>query len=298
MFGYIRLQKPESKIREYEYYRATYCGLCRSLGKCTGQCSRLMLSYDMAFMVLVRLTLAGIRPTVRRGRCLVHPLRRRPMVKPAKGSEEDRIFSLCACATVLLSYHKLRDDITDEHGGLRLRAAVLRPLISPLRRRASKQYADLEALICDRLEALSLWERGNEASVDRPAEIFGELLAGVLSYGLDGPQKRIALQIGMHVGKWVYLADAVDDYEEDVRRGRYNPLIRVYGENFDQEARQALLTAMIAELCEAERGFDLLNYPDTNMEGVVKNIIYIGMPQTAEALLLGRQKGGENERSL
>ena len=57
MFGYIRPEKTECKLREYEYYRGVYCGLCRSLGKCTGQCSRMMLGYDFTFMALVRLAL-------------------------------------------------------------------------------------------------------------------------------------------------------------------------------------------------------------------------------------------------
>ena len=143
MFGYIRLNKPECKMREYEYYRAVYCGLCRSLGRCTGQCSRMTLSYDMTFMALVRLALEEIRPTVKRGRCVVHPLRARPMVKPPVASGEEAIFSLCACATVLLSYHKIKDDEKDERGSSRVRAAALRPLLSPLRRRANKRIAGL-----------------------------------------------------------------------------------------------------------------------------------------------------------
>ena len=303
MFGYIRLNKPECKMREYEYYRAVYCGLCRSLGRCTGQCSRMTLSYDMTFMALVRLALEEIRPTVKRGRCLVHPLRARPMVKPPLASEEEAIFSLCACATVLLSYHKIKDDENDERGSSRVRAALLRPLLAPLRRRANKRIAGLEEKITERLAALAEWERGEGISVDRPAQIFGDLLADLLSFGLEGASARLAETIGRHIGKWIYLADAADDYEEDLRRGRYNPLIRAYGEGFGEAERQSLLVAMTAELCEAEKSFDLLNYPDADLSGVIKNIIYLGMPQRAEALLLGggdacAAKGGKNERSV
>ena len=299
MFGYVRLNKPECKIREYEYYRAVYCGLCRMLGKCTGQCSRLMLSYDMTFMVLVRLALEEIKPTVGRGRCIVHPLRRRPMVKPPKGSAEEQVFSLCASAAVLLSYHKIRDDIADERGMRRLRAALIKPLVAPLRRRAAKRYAPLENTIRGRLAELSTLEKGNGTSMDAPAEIFGRLLADILSYGLEGASEKIASEIGFHTGKWVYLVDAADDLDEDVAKGRYNPLARAYGNEPDRQAREALLVALTAELCEAERGFDLLNYPEGDMEAIVKNIIYLGMPQTAERILLPcGEKGAEHERPL
>ena len=59
MFGYIRILQPELKIREYECYRGIYCGLCRQMGKCTGQCSRLTLRYDAAAMVCLRMAARG-----------------------------------------------------------------------------------------------------------------------------------------------------------------------------------------------------------------------------------------------
>lgn len=299
MFGYIRLNKPESKIREYEYYRAVYCGLCRTMGKCTGQCSRLTLSYDTTFMVLVRLSLEGIRPSIERGRCFLHPLRRRPMVKPKKQSEEEAVFRLCACAAALLSYHKLRDDLADEKGLKRFRAAVMKPFLLPARRRAAKRYAPLEQAITAHLTELSHWEHEGGPSLDAPAEIFGHLLADVLAYGLEGANKRIASEIGFHVGKWVYLLDAADDYEEDLKKKRYNPLIGVYGKTLECHEREALMAALTAELCDAEKGFDLLDYPDGDMEAVIRNIIYIGMPQTAESILMPRcEKGAVNERSV
>ena len=62
MFGYIRPHTPELRVREYEYYKAVYCGLCRSMGKCTGQCSRMTLSYDFAFLSLVRMALSATAP--------------------------------------------------------------------------------------------------------------------------------------------------------------------------------------------------------------------------------------------
>ena len=285
MFGYVKICKPECKIREYEYYRAVYCGLCRSLGRCTGQCSRLMLSYDMTFMVLVRLALEEVKPTFGKRACAVHPFRRRAMALPPKGSAEERIFALGAASTVLLSYHKLRDDVTDERGFRRLRALLARPFAAMLRRRASKRYAPLEELIRRELSALSALEKGDGRSVDAPAETFGRLVAGILSYGLEGARRTIASEIGFRVGKWIYLVDAIDDLSEDVSRGRYNPLASAYGKALDEEDRLGLSAALTAELMEAERGFDLIDYPDGDLRAVVENILYLGMPQTAERVL-------------
>ena len=68
MFGYIRTDTPELRVKENEYYKAVYCGLCRAQGKCTGQCSRMTLSYDMAFLALLRLAVNKDSPIIKKGR--------------------------------------------------------------------------------------------------------------------------------------------------------------------------------------------------------------------------------------
>ena len=54
MFGYVRTMDSELKVKEHELYKATYCGLCRSMGEVCGGSSRLTLSYDGVFLSLLR----------------------------------------------------------------------------------------------------------------------------------------------------------------------------------------------------------------------------------------------------
>ena len=119
MFGYIRPFSSELRIREYQYYRGVYCGLCRAQGRCTGQCSRMTLSYDFAFLALVRLALQNGNPgaqqpdravSFERRRCLPHPLRRRQSLQPGE------VTDYVATCAALLNYHKLLDDRADEKG--------------------------------------------------------------------------------------------------------------------------------------------------------------------------------------
>lgn len=53
MFGYITVNKPELKIREFEVYRSYYCGFCESLRKKYGRLGQLTLSYDLAFVIML-----------------------------------------------------------------------------------------------------------------------------------------------------------------------------------------------------------------------------------------------------
>ena len=289
MFGYVRLYKPEAKMREYEYYRGVYCGVCRALGRCGGQCARLTLQYDTAFLALVRLALEEHEVSFCQKRCIAHPFRAHTEAK------RDGAIDFCAYASTLLTYHKILDDKKDERGAKRFAAGLASPVLRGNSRRARRLYPALDCGIRERLEALAAFEVSGERSIDKPALLFGEVMAFLLSFGLSGSAEKIASTIGRYVGKWVYLADAVDDFEEDVKRGRYNPIAAVYGQGpLPASVWETLGETMIASLMEAEKAFDLLEYSDEDMRGVVHNVLYVGMPNTAREILAKKEKT-ENE---
>ena len=113
VYGYVRPLIPELKVGEYERYRAVYCGLCRSMGRVTGQASRITLSYDMTFFAAVRMILEGTVPRFVPMRCPVHPLNRRLT------AEENPSLRTAAALSAVLCREKNRDDRRDE--SLRIR---------------------------------------------------------------------------------------------------------------------------------------------------------------------------------
>ena len=286
MFGYIKTHAPELRVREQEYYRGIYCGLCRSLGKCTGQCSRLTLSYDFAFMAAVRMALEQKAPTFKPRRCVAHPLKKRAMAEP------DEILSMCAYASGILGYYKVQDDRTDERGGKRARATILSPYMKKLRRRAVKRgYAELDARVGAAMDELARLEAARPLSVDEPAELFGALMSDILAWGLDANEARIARELGRHVGRWIYIVDAADDFEEDRKRRRYNPFDCLWqGGEMTDARREQIRIALICELQEMERAVDLLELDgDTyrDLFGIISNVMYFGMPHAADKVLYG-----------
>lgn len=213
MYGYVRVDKPECKIREFEYYRAVYCGLCHALGRCGGTAARLTLTYDFTFMTLVRMALEGDKPKFVKKRCIAHPLRHHAELAPSGASE------LCARASILLSYRKLSDDVQDEKGARRAMARLARGLFRGSHKRAKRGAAALEKSIAEGLAALAALEREAPPSVDAPAVLFGGVMADILAHGLEGDREKIARAVGMAVGKWVYILDAIDDLTRTSKRG-------------------------------------------------------------------------------
>lgn len=282
MLGYVKTESQELRMREYHYYRALYCGLCHRMGKCTGQCSRLTLSYDFVFLAAVRLSLTGEQVEIKKQRCFLHLLRPRLTVQKCNALD------FCADASALLVYHKILDDLHDERGIKKLRARLLRPLLSRAYKHAKKRYPTLDKTIAAQLAKLSEYETDTYANLgaDALAEQFGKLMEAVFSEGLTDTDARIAATIGRAVGHWIYLADAADDFEEDQKRGRFNPYLRVFGDSPTAADWENLRLALTALLCEAERGFLLIDsYPSPELKEILSNILYLGLPQAADKIL-------------
>ena len=280
MFGYIKTYTPELRVREDEYYKAVYCGLCRAEGKCTGQCSRFTLSYDITFLSLVRMVASDTKVEFKRGRCIAHPLKKRAY---AVSNPE---LEYCAHASALLVYGKCMDDLSDEQGAKKVKAALSKPFVAHMRKKSLKKYVDLDNKITEGLKRLAETEGQRLPSVDIPADCFGEILAEICSYGHEGASKKILYDIGRHIGRWVYIADAIDDCEEDLQKGRFNPFVCLYGGRAPTpEERLNVADSLRLELASAELAFDLLEYGDKrDIQGIIENIIYVGMPKTADKL--------------
>lgn len=281
MFGYVRAHAPELRLREYDCYRALYCGLCKSMGKCTGQCSRLSLSYDFVFLAAVRIALTRETIKAEQVRCMLHPFRKRNAVT---GSET---LAYCAHASALLTYHKLRDDLADERGLKKARAILSMPLFKKAYKKAKRKYPALDNAIAKELAALSAIEKDSDAipSADAPALCFGRLMEAVVSEGLHEHDARIGRAIGQAIGRWIYLVDAADDYPEDCKKNRYNPYRLLFPTEMTEENWRSIQDGLTLILTNAERAHELMDpHPQDEINEIISNILYLGLPNTMEDL--------------
>lgn len=278
MFGYLRTRTSELRLRDYECYRAYYCGLCRAMGACTGQCSRLSLSYDFVFLAAVRCSLLGESSEVKPFRCLIHPAKKRKAVKLSPQ------LAYCADASAILTAGKLSDDRADERGFRKLRATVGGWFFSGAHRSARKRHPGLDRAVREKLALLREYERhGEEHSADELAAVFGDLLAAVFSDGLENADARIAAAMGKAVGYWIYLADAADDFEEDRKKKRFNALRARFGDAMTEDDRASVRLALGSALSDAQCAFELIDkFPHPELKEILSNILYIGMPDTAK----------------
>lgn len=272
IFGYVRPVVTELLVKDYEFYKATYCGVCRAMKKHTGALSGITLSYDSVLLALVRmLYLPDSEIGARKRRCVAHPIKSRPMLDINAATEYTaRVFAI-------LTYYKIKDDLGDEALGKRLLLLPVRPIVR--RGHRLSRLPDVSQIIKDRLDRISELEREKTASVDMGASLFGELLGEVFAYSLSPRERIVAYEFGYYLGRFIYSADAAEDYEEDRLSGKYNPYVLLYeGKSLTRENKESIRCALVFECTRIEASLNLMEFGNRKtIENIVKNIIYRGL---------------------
>ena len=279
MFGYVKPDIKELLVKEHEFYKSTYCGICRSMKKHTGNLSPVTITYDSVFLALVRMAYipdSELGSSMRR--CIAHPAKKKCMLT------DNSAIEYTARAFAILSYYKMKDDLADEGVAKRMLVNLTRPVLA-----SAKKRADLEPLaeiVKDRLEKITKIEKERRPSIDEPAELFGELLGEIFAYGLDGADRVVTYECGYHLGKFILLVDAIDDYEDDLRTGKYNPYVISYGgAKLTRENKQNVKTALLIECKKLENAVNLIPFGNKiTIENIVRNIIYLGLTKKLEFL--------------
>lgn len=273
MFGYVRPFRPELKCKDYDLYRATYCGLCRCLRRRYGLVAPLLLNFDFTFLALL-LWEPEESFTPCRGRCHGNPLRKMPMCPDSPALE------LAADESVILAWWKLRDSVRDDGFWKGLPARGLSALLRPAWRKAARRRPEFDKTVRSCLEELTALEEENCPSLDRTADTFARLLQSAAPS--EGERGRVLSQLLYHLGRWIYLADARDDLEEDRLSGRYNPAAARYGPDGDDKALGLTMDNSLALMGAAlQLGEFGCRRP------LLENIVYLGLPLVQRAVFDG-----------
>ena len=275
MFGYVRPVREELKCKDFDLYRATYCGLCRELRRKYGLLAPMFLNFDFTFLALL-LWPAEQRFVPCRGRCHANPRARKEMC-PA-----DPALEAAADESIILTYWKLRDSARDDGPFSGLPARGLALLLAPAYRKAAVCRPEFDRTVRSCLEELTGLEAENCPSIDRTADTFARILQAAAPPSEDRSRDRALEQLLYHLGRWIYLIDARDDLEEDRASGCYNPVRARYGEGGDD---QALALTLEHSLNLARSAFCV---PDFGCRTpVLENILYLGLPMIQQAVFDG-----------
>lgn len=284
MFGYVVIDKPNILIKDYQTYRGYYCGLCKAIGKHTGQAMRLTLNYDIVLLALLAHNYENTEPEFVKGKCLVHPLG-----KGINYVKSNSILERIADINTILGYYKVCDDVIDEG-----KHRTVKSLLKPYFNKAKKRMPDLARSVEERYEKLRELEKQG-ADENALAECFGTLMMSVADSLTDKSDKNLR-EFSFYLGKWVYVIDAFDDLKQDFGEKNYNPLLKnvtelsetVYNEIETRAHR--ITNEAIDKIISA---YELMDIKIS--EGALSNIIYKGLDSRTEFVI---NKRGEKCRKI
>lgn len=279
MFGYVRPYKPYMRIFEYDIYKAVYCGLCKDMGRRNGFFTRFTLSYDFTFLALMELSVKDKKLEACRQRCIAHPLKK----------------TMCACATddisyssvsaVILTYHKLRDDIADKGIKGKITAMLTLPFFRKPYKKAKAEYPVLAEKIESAMALQKKVEEKKTDGIDIACEPTAQMMSAVFSELSDDADTKMKLErFGYLLGRYIYITDALDDLKDDHKKGSYNPLlntcnVKTGGDKIPDEQIEA-----INNYADDSINFTLGSLADTYVElgtkrykDILDNIIYLGL---------------------
>lgn len=265
MFGYVTIDKPELKVKEFYRYKSYYCGLCRTLKEEYGFRGRMTLSYDMAFLVLFLTSLYETPTKELQSHCPLHPVKKIPML-------QNEISEYGAKMNILLVYFKCEDDWKDDKS---LKGIAGMHLFRKKAKELCKEYKRQAQVIQKQLKILAVYEEKQEETLDLAAGAFGKLMAELFVYKEDMWEQELR-NFGFYLGKFIYIMDAYDDLEEDLKTGSYNPLKAVKKNSKDdndyENTVQQILVMMMAEATAAFEKLPLLWDSE-----ILRNILYSGV---------------------
>lgn len=288
MFGYVLPRKDKLSEEQQKRYRAAYCGLCRSLKLNYGFRARFLVNYDMTFLYFLLQGTEQKQP--QRCLCPARPFCRKDCL-PA-----DERMNYAADLSVLLSYWKLLDARRD--GGFFHAAAAQMGLwlYRKSYQKAVSRRKETDHVFGRELSRLQKLEEEKCSSIDRTADAFASLLKACAMAEGEAALRTQELLL-YHVGRYLYLVDALEDLPEDIKKDRYNPLRYRYapeGDSLSVEDKKQLIQTIDASISMAASAFELL--PENADRELVENIIYYGLPAVLHSVAQGNfRKRGKQE---
>jgi hypothetical protein len=273
MFGYVHPRKCELRVHEYETYKAYYCGLCKTLLHRYSAAATAVVNYDCTFLYLLGDSLANSTNELERCRCLLHPMERKMQITVPEAD-------FPAAVNVLLAYYKLKDDVADGKAQM----ALLQPLLVQAAHKAAQEYPETDTAVRTMSQNLDKVQAAHSDSIDEAAEPFAHLL-GTIFGSLCAQEKEPLQDIGYNLGRWLYIIDAADDFEKDIKTGSYNVFAQKYGTAGHPGIRKEAEFNLFFSLAKASEVYEKL--PLKKNKGILDNIIYLGLKEKTNFVLKG-----------
>ncbi len=282
MFGYVKPYKPLLLMRDYTLYKATYCTLCRELGKHYGFFARLILNYDLCFFMLCALNNSPHSPIAEPKHCVVNPCKKCLFI-----GGNDHLYHKAAALTILFSHHKWQDDIDDESFAKAFKASCLNLFYAPIIKKAARQFPTLATVLAKQMAIQKNLEQNANSDIDTCAEPTATMLSAYFGEIDNNPNWQ---KLGFFLGKWIYTLDAIDDLAKDSQAGNFNPLLNLMAaQNLSKTELNLQINQLLNHYVYQMQQL-LQTMPNSDYMPILENIFNHGLYRMQDKIINGRNE--------
>ncbi len=292
MFGYVTPCKMELKIKDYEKFKAYYCGLCHSIKNNIGNVPRMALNYDMTFLAILLDSLNNVDPIYTKRKCAVHAFKGKVVIK------NNPCLDYAAFCNTTLSYYKFLDNVNDDNS---IKGKVFSLLFKNYLKKAPEDFKKYIAHIEDVLTKLyTLEANAKGASIDSLAHHFADLTGFILSSYKEDDNKEPLYWLGYNLGKWIYIIDAFDDLKDDMSHQKFNAVNFCFNkdnlsyEEFSKQIEQRI--DFILGTCASQCVSFLNNLQIKKNEDLLYNILQYGLLEKMDKVF--KRSADKDEKSI
>ena len=286
MFGYVTACKMELKMKDFEKYKAYYCGVCKSIKINFGNLPRMVLNYDMTFLAILLDSLEGKRCSYERQHCIVHPLKQRLIII------DNSPLDYAAFFNVALVYYKLLDNVNDDNSTKsKFYSFFLKHYLKTSENQFKSAMVFTEKTL-NTLNALELDPKGK--TLDEFSHPFAELTAFIVSSFYSKDKSFTSLyNLGYNLGKWIYIIDALDDLQKNMKEKKFNAINSSFNlknlpfESFFKEIENRIDFVLVA--CAAECVKTLNELPLKKNIDLLNNILQYGLMEKMDIVFKRRE---------
>ena len=262
------------KFKDYDLYKGVYCSLCKELGRRYGLISRLTLSYDFTFFAMVRMAVREGCVKLTDSRCTFNPVKK--CLDCGRGQID---IAYTADVSMLMLYHKLRDNIADSVFFKKLLCRIAMPYAKHIYKKAKNRQPAAAEIIETQMKRQAEIEAKN-AGTDEAADPSARMLSELLVNDIDCENIESLRRFGYMTGRWVYIMDAVDDCEDDIKKGGFNPLKEKFNLPDFRTYCSGLLNMTMSDVFNSYKQLKIFRFND-----ILLNVIYDGSLAVTQRVL-------------
>lgn len=220
MIGYL---KPDFKGKSKEYkrtYKLFYCSLCKALKSQYNYIGVLNLNYEITAFIILLSGLKNEKEKVFHGSCSISPF---IPVRYVDYYQDDII--CVANLAALIVYYEIIDNLSDEN---KVKWKIIDRLMLKTYKKAidsvGQRFFDIDNAVSNYYKL----EKNSEAKIEDILEHEGNMIEAFLSVLIncyDFETSSSLLKLSNLLGQWIFLIDACDDIDEDIKKSTFNPIL-------------------------------------------------------------------------